>query len=667
MNDQQLPPFSARLALLQKAERAMLRTPGTAPLRKQVLDRVSPWYLHPGTQARPRVLGLWGMTGTGKTHFVRELVKQLELEDSTIWMDGGQLMQSQWRSGLGDRLANRFDGMPYVLVVDEFQHAYSKRGGEVRDDPGNIRAFWEMVDSGRVLHQIGEHDLPVLLDIRDELALAVAAGMRVRDGRVVQGLEQWKSVVKWGSGFTGGNDPAPQEPWVFPKDDWQRLRDLMTGPLMGPIAMQRKLESLDTDGVLAMVDRLIVNCSVPQVVDARQGLVIVLGNLDELYAMGEEPMPELDPDVLLARHAELGLTGVQDALRNLFRIEQVARLGTDQFVFPPLGRTALLDLGRMHVEATLERLKVNVNMDVVVEDDLIRHLVEHNSIAVLGARPLLNAIERSIPDLVTGCQRHALDRGADLEHVVLGLAGSAVRASVTLDGVIEHIRLPLPIPLKVSMADRPPMERIAVHEAGHAVVGMALLGSCPLQVCARTSSNDKRGFVVFPYNKGKTIMTKGRLVPQMAMVLGGWVAERRHYGPEGIGTGSKSDIARSTGMAVDAIKEQGFGARPALYATHPGVEADVLHIGLVMCESLASVWVDRAVERAEQALDQEAPLFNAMVAALMEKGSLCTAELQALKAAYGSATLLEGGTIAPKVKGMKMRAPRRKRAVRRVG
>lgn len=73
--------LSERMALLKQAEAAMSMTDGVGTLWQQVLDRVAPWYLFPGTQARPRVVGLWGMTGTGKTHFVREMVRQLGLED----------------------------------------------------------------------------------------------------------------------------------------------------------------------------------------------------------------------------------------------------------------------------------------------------------------------------------------------------------------------------------------------------------------------------------------------------------------------------------------------------------------------------------------------------------------------------------------------------------
>ena len=69
---------------------------------------VAPWYLFPGTQARPRVLGRWGMTGTGKSSVVRALVRELGLEDITFWLDAGESHERFWIDQLFGRLDEQF-------------------------------------------------------------------------------------------------------------------------------------------------------------------------------------------------------------------------------------------------------------------------------------------------------------------------------------------------------------------------------------------------------------------------------------------------------------------------------------------------------------------------------------------------------------------------------
>ena len=231
MKDLNILPIEQRMVLLKQAERSLKAPDGSDNMRGRLLDSVASWYLFPGTQARPRVLGLWGMTGTGKTHFVRELVRQLRLEDRTFWMDGGQLVQSQYRANPLERLAHRFDGIPYVLVVDEFQHACNKRNGMVRDDSPGLRMFWELVDSGRVMYQTNETDIPLLLDLRDELAMAIAGGMRVAGGQVVEGVDSWRAMMRRGNALIAHDAKALKgRPWVFPTNEWKWMRDLMAGP-----------------------------------------------------------------------------------------------------------------------------------------------------------------------------------------------------------------------------------------------------------------------------------------------------------------------------------------------------------------------------------------------------------------------------------------------------
>ncbi|HRN38687.1 MAG TPA: AAA family ATPase, partial [Flavobacteriales bacterium] len=90
---------------------------------QQVLDAFVPWYQFAETQDRPRTIGLWGMTGTGKSSLVRELVKEAGLEERTFWLDAGECRDKYWLDKFFDQLEEDLDGQPFIVVVDEFQHA----------------------------------------------------------------------------------------------------------------------------------------------------------------------------------------------------------------------------------------------------------------------------------------------------------------------------------------------------------------------------------------------------------------------------------------------------------------------------------------------------------------------------------------------------------------
>ncbi|MBK9288854.1 MAG: hypothetical protein IPN38_14490 [Flavobacteriales bacterium] len=60
---------------------------GLSPEIQRVTAAITPWLMLADAQTRPRVVGLWGMTGTGKSSLVRALVRELALEDRTFWLD----------------------------------------------------------------------------------------------------------------------------------------------------------------------------------------------------------------------------------------------------------------------------------------------------------------------------------------------------------------------------------------------------------------------------------------------------------------------------------------------------------------------------------------------------------------------------------------------------
>ena len=466
-------PYETRQAALERAAAALCPTGAPDDVARKVLDSVMPWYLHPEVQVRPRVLGLWGMTGTGKTHLVRQLLTALDLDDRTVWLDGGRLARSNFGTNALDPVYESHNGRPFVVVIDEFQHARSKQQMTV-EDRGVMRSIWELIDGGKITVHDGERHLEVLLDLRDVLRRALERGMQVKGGRIVAGLELYEELC---DETLGRPKDAAEAPWLIPKEHWQWMRSALERPVMSLSAFMDLMQGLDSGNVLPFVEQLVLSCSMPRVLDASQALVIVLGNLDELYALGEELVPELDPDVLVARHEHIGLTGLQEALYKLFRIEQVARLGSEQFAVPPLSRGRLLAVARTHGDALCGRLRESTGVQVRLGDSFLASVVRGHAIAVLGARPLLNALDRLVPGLMVQAEQHARHLGLPLNAVDIDAVDGGLRLS--LRGGKRPQRLCLPLPPGPLDAQGPVHAVHAVHEAGHAVVGLALQGTIP--------------------------------------------------------------------------------------------------------------------------------------------------------------------------------------------
>jgi len=591
----------------------------------RLLGAFAPWYLFAEAQTRPRTIGLWGMTGTGKSSLVRELVRLLSLEERTYWLDGGECRKDHWLDDTFSRIEEYLNGAPFIVVVDEFQHARTVRSGAEPTDPTALRRFWELLDAGRVVtwsYSRYRH-VTALVDLHDRLSAAIEAGVRIHKGRVVRRINRYKDLVA-----RHYRDWKDDEPWAVPEDDWHSLRELHNEPKPSLHALQHRLEAHDGPGTLAFLDEIRRMGQSPVIVDASKILVIVLGNLDELYTTGREPLAELDPDVLLQRHRDIGTAGVQNALLKLFRIEQVARLGTDHVVFPPIGRATLVAMVRSEAASLATALSGQCGKVVVVDDELLEAVRVTSSIAVMGARPVVAAVHRVLPGLLT----QALEHPAALKarSIRLGLRDGrpvATWANGKRTGCLE-----LAWSLEKDTATRhtdADLVHLAVHETGHLLCGVLLCGLRPLQVCARTSDAEVGGFVIWDQEAGR-LLERTRMVARLAMMLGGWAAETLHFGPEGITTGTDDDLAKASAFALDMVKRQGFGTDRLHHAEHPGCLGGGFRTTLSGVEAQARQWIEAAETLALDTLREHKAMFDACAERLREKGSLGREELEEL-------------------------------------
>lgn len=100
---------------------------------------------------------------------------------------------------------------------------------------------------------------------------------------------------------------------------------------------------------------------------------------------------------------------------------------------------------------------------------------------------------------------------------------------------------------------------IAVHEAGHAVVGWFLEGGHPLiKVTIIPRSRGSLGYAQYLPNEG-SLDTKQDLLDRICGILGGRVAEEQFFGK--ITTGASNDLEKAYQMAFNMVTKLGMSEK----------------------------------------------------------------------------------------------------------
>jgi len=254
--------------------------------------------------------------------------------------------------------------------------------------------------------------------------------------------------------------------------------------------------------------------------------------------------------------------------------------------------------------------------------------------------------------------------GADLANLVNEAALHATRRRGDeidrRDLAAAHDKIVLGDPRdgKLTSAER---ERVALHEAGHALLAWTTPAAEPLRRVSILPRGMALGATQQVPSEDRHILTRTELEARLVVLLGGLAAERVVDGDSS--TGAENDLREATRLATRMVAHYGMSEAlgPAYYefqqehaflghriATESGTSDVTIHA----IEREAGRLLSGALAAAESAIESHRGELDRLVAALLERETLDKEELDALlgekRAAPGAAPLVEhvAGTAA---------------------
>ncbi len=163
---------------------------------------------------------------------------------------------------------------------------------------------------------------------------------------------------------------------------------------------------------------------------------------------------------------------------------------------------------------------------------------------------------------------------AQLENVINEAAILSIRLrrkNISLDIIDEAIDRVIGGPSKSNNLMSPEeKELIAYHEAGHALVGLALPEGEKVQKITIVPRGQAGGYVLMTPKKEKFVQTKAELEAKISSYMAGRAAEEIYFGKENVTTGAYSDIESATQIARRMVTEFGMSDLGPIQYEKPG-------------------------------------------------------------------------------------------------
>ncbi len=183
----------------------------------------------------------------------------------------------------------------------------------------------------------------------------------------------------------------------------------------------------------------------------------------------------------------------------------------------------------------------------------------------------------------------------------------------------------------------------AYHEAGHAVVGCLLPNCDPVRKVSIVARGQAGGYTLKMPIEDRRYHTLAQFRDELAMTLGGFMAEVMIFGEEMVSTGPSGDLKSATKLARDMVTRYGMSDKlgPRTFGEHEELiflgreiheERDYSDRTADDIDKEVSRLINEARERAGEILKNNKEKLERMAAALLEKETIEQEEISAIMA-----------------------------------
>tara|TARA_R110002051_G_scaffold218896_1_gene282746 strand:+ start:6491 stop:8542 length:2052 start_codon:yes stop_codon:yes gene_type:complete len=592
----------------------------------EIVDNVSSWFFLPDLQDKPVVINLWGLTGVGKTSLVNRLAQLINFGDAYFKFDLGKKEgRFSFKDSL-DELCENNDDSPVIIALDEIQHSRTVTGPfrqEVGKDEN--RMIWELVDSGQIQYVQWKRGLWHFEDMISKLSHLVTAGVEVNKGVVVNKVGLFCKELK----ITAEEG---EEILFVDEHDYDYIM-AFAGKELGLHLRQdvkRLLVTLSENETISFLMKVHKIGKRPSVKNFTKALIFVLGNLDEAYTMSANFSADIDADEFNKQSLKINVPIIKKSLQRRFRDEQIARLGNIHIIYPALSRKSYEKIIANELRNYANDLTQKFQLAVHFDHSINKIIYQEGVYPTQGVRPIFTSIHQVLKSKISAFYATLFLRALDVDNLYFTVNGKVLTCEYRMGSeVIYSSKVAITTNLEdVRESKKDDLQAItAVHESGHAVLSMVLMNTIPEVIYSVTTDANCQGFVYssFAWN----FISRKEMLPRVAMILGGYVAEELIFGKEHLTAGASTDILKATEFLSAMFKENGMGTTPISYAI-PAKDTNFCFHDCEAIEAEIKQTIEAAKLLAEETLTKERNLLLCLSDYLCDNRMLSKAQIRQL-------------------------------------
>jgi hypothetical protein len=521
----------------------------------EVMSLVMPWYLFPEAQLRPTVINLWGLTGSGKTALVQSLVEFLEYRRFYTHIDMGEFESdsASWIKNILTDDLDFFHQKAALICLDEFQFAKTLDNHSNELGKDKLRVIWELLDSGKIDYIPG-HSTYYLFradTCLKRLDKIINSGVTMEKGEIVTKVDEFiKHFDSFYFESVNRDGIALSKTYFLSEDFVEGLFYLFDNDDYSKEQIRQRIKSCTLSELKNFIVEGMRSRPATKELDLSHSLIFVLGNLDEAYAMSHSMNPDISADEFHAQTSKITIAHIKRALRKRFRPEQIARLGNNHVIYKSFNNAQFRLLIRQELKRVASFVMLQFNWKITFDDSVVDVVYAEGVFPSQGTRPVFTTVKNLIESRISSLVVSVLEYQLDVSEIFWIYKDDTFIYTITnkngevVSTISEEAKLKLD---NLRKSIEPEIQaHVAVHEAGHAILAALTLRIIPSVVVSRTAS-ESEGFCLINFPKGP--MTRESLKKDIAITLGGYVAEKMIFGEEFTSSGVYSDIEEASALA----------------------------------------------------------------------------------------------------------------------